>query len=42
MEIPAQFIYRSEKKELSDQMKEKTFEDKRNMTREEKKGRKTV
>ena len=27
MEIPAEFIYKSEKKELSDQMKEKTLEE---------------
>ena len=27
MEIPAGFIYKSEKKELSDQMKEKTLEE---------------
>ena len=27
MEIPAEFIYKSEKKELIDQMKEKTLEE---------------
>ena len=27
MEIPAEFIFKSEKKELSDQMKEKTLEE---------------
>ena len=27
MEIPAEFIYKSEKKELSDQMKEKTLDE---------------
>ena len=27
MEIPAEFIYKSEKKELVDQMKEKTLEE---------------
>ena len=27
MEIPAEFIYKSEKKELSDQMKEKALEE---------------
>ena len=27
MEIPAEFIYKSEKKEFSDQMKEKTLEE---------------
>ena len=41
MEIPAEFIYKSEKKELIDQMKEKTL-DEISMTREEKKGRKIV
>ena len=51
MEIPAKFIYKSEKKELIDQMKEKILKMKkydernmnqRNITREEKKGRKKV
>ena len=38
MEIPAQFIYKSEKKELIDQMKEKTLEEIKKYNERRKKG----
>ena len=37
MEIPAEFIYKSEKKELIDQMKEKTLEEKKKYDERKKK-----
>ena len=42
MEIPAEFIYKSEKKELIDQMKEKTLEEIKKYDERRKKGRKIV
>ena len=38
MEIPAEFIYKSEKKELIDQMKEKTLEEIKKYDERRKKG----
>ena len=38
MEIPAEFIYKSEKKELIDQMKEKTLEEIKKYEERRKKG----
>ena len=40
MEIPAEFIYKSEKKELSDQMKEKTLEEIKKYDKRRKEGMK--
>ena len=40
MEIPAEFIYKSEKKELSDQMKEKTLEEVKKYDERKKEGMK--
>ena len=42
MEIPAEFIYKSEKKELIDQMKEKTLEEIKKYDERRKKGWKIV
>ena len=40
MEIPAKFIYKSEKKEISDQMKEKTLEETKKYDERRKEGMK--
>ena len=42
MEIPTEFIYKSEKKELIDQMKEKTLEEIKKYDERKKKGWKIV